>query len=82
MNHSALWQDLVVLVADKDMEFALRGLLSRQQALQIRRVKADIYVHTERDPGCYLRSHEFLISMAGKYDKAIVLFDHDGCGSH
>ncbi len=30
-------KDLVVLAADKDMEYALKGLLSRPQALGIRK---------------------------------------------
>ncbi len=74
-------QDLVVMVADKDMEFTMRGILSRQSALGIRPVTVDIFAHPEHDPGCYLRAHTFLGSMVKKYSKAIVLFDHDGCGA-
>ncbi|NLH73612.1 MAG: hypothetical protein GX456_11210 [Verrucomicrobia bacterium] len=74
-------KDLVVLVADKDMEYAVRGILTRRPALGIRPVTADIFTHSERDPGCYLRSHTFLRSMLSEYSKAIVLFDHDGCGA-
>ncbi len=81
MNNTSSQQDLVVVVADKDMESAIRGLLSRQPALRIRPVVVDIFAHPEHDPGCYLRSHNFLRSMARKYEKAIVLFDHDGCGA-
>ncbi|MGC8988830.1 MAG: methylation-associated defense system protein MAD4 [Verrucomicrobiia bacterium] len=74
-------KDLVVLVADKDMEHAIRGILKRPRALGIRPVTTDVFTHPERDPGCYLRSHTFLRSMFKKYSKAIVLFDHDGCGA-
>ena len=35
-------KDLVVLAADKDMEYALKGLLSRPQALGIRKIEVDI----------------------------------------
>ena len=81
MNNPLAQHDLVVVVADKDMEFAVRGILSRQQALNIRPVSTDIFTHPEHDPGCYLRSHTFVGSMVRKYSKAIVLFDRDGCGA-
>jgi hypothetical protein len=46
-------KDLVVLAADKNTEFTVRGLLdSRTAALGIRRVVFDVYPHPERDPGC------------------------------
>jgi hypothetical protein len=44
--------DLVLLVADKNIEHGLRGLLSRPQALGIRSVTSKTYVHPQRDPGC------------------------------
>ena len=34
-------KDLVILAADKDLEFALRGMLSRPEALGIRPVEAN-----------------------------------------
>lgn len=73
-------RDLVVLAADKNAEFALRGLLSRHQALGIRPVAMDIYVHPERDPGCLLKSDSFLASFLQSHGHAIVVFDHNGCG--
>jgi hypothetical protein len=81
MNNSLAQQDLVVLVADKDMEYTVRGILSRQKALRMRVVSAEVFSHPEHDPGCYLRSHTFLRSMVNKYARAIVLFDRDGCGA-
>ena len=45
-------KDLVVLVADKNMEFALRGLFSRTPSFGIHPVTADVFVHPEKDPGC------------------------------
>lgn len=45
-------QDLVPLVADKDMEYALRSMLERTQALQIRSIKAEFFVHPQHDPAC------------------------------
>jgi len=73
-------KDLVVLVADKNAEFALRGILARHPSLRIRALQFDVYVHPERDPGCRAKCHEFLQSFAGAYAHALVLFDREGCG--
>lgn len=73
-------KDLVLLVADKNMEGALKGLLSRPTALGIKSLSFDLYVHPERDPGCFLRSHEFLKHSVDRYSYAIVLFDREGSG--
>jgi hypothetical protein len=73
-------KDLILLVADKNMEASLRGLLSRSQSLKCRSVTFDLYVHPERDPGCLLRGHDFLRPFASRYERALVLLDHEGCG--
>lgn len=70
----------MLLVADKNMEFAVRGLLTRPAALGIRGPDVDTFIHHERDPGCLLRSHDFLRPFTRKYHHAIVVFDRDGCG--
>ena len=73
-------KDIVILVADKNMEFAVRGLLSRAVALGVRRPEFDVYVHPERDPGCLLRGHEFLRQFVNTYRHALLMFDREGCG--
>jgi hypothetical protein len=73
-------RDLVVLIADKNIEGALRGLLSRPQSLGLREISCDLYVHPERDPGCRLRGHHFLKSFAHRYAHALVIFDREGSG--
>jgi hypothetical protein len=74
-------KDLVVLAADKNIEFTVRGLLdSRTAALGIRRVVFDVYPHPERDPGCRLKAHEFLRVSLASHEHALVLFDRAGCG--
>jgi len=80
MINSQMKDDLVMLVADKNMEFAVKGLLSRPKSLNIREITCKIYVHPEKDPGCLLRGHEFLRSFTKKYWHAIVMFDRYGCG--
>jgi hypothetical protein len=73
-------KDLILLVADKNMEASLKGLLVRSQALGLRRMVFDLYVHPERDPGCLLRAHDFLLPFVTQYERALVVLDHAGCG--
>lgn len=73
--------DLAILVADKNMDYGLRGLLGRPRALGTRPIDAQIWVHPRRDPGCRLDAHHFLRSFAADYRHALVMFDRDGCGS-
>ena len=73
-------KDLIVLVADTNMEFTIRGILTRHQSLRIRNVEFEILTHPERDPGCYLRGHELLRLYVGKHYHALLLFDRVGCG--
>jgi hypothetical protein len=80
MSAEVVRKDLVLLVADKNMDASLRGLLSRFHALGHRRVIFDLYVHPDRDPGCLLRAHDFLRSFVSRYERALVLLDHAGCG--
>ncbi len=73
-------KDLIVLVADKNMEHTLRGLLQRPQALGIRAIDAEIFPHPRHDPGILNEAHDFLRPFASSHRHALVLFDHDGCG--
>ncbi len=73
-------KDLVILVADKNMEFAVRGILTRRDALAMRELSFDLYVHPERDPGCLKRGCDFLRPFVESHAHALILFDHAGCG--
>jgi hypothetical protein len=73
-------KDLVVLTADKDAEFAIRGVLSRPQALGIRRPSADFFRHPEKDPGILCRAHTFLQPFVADHAHALVVMDREGCG--
>ena len=73
-------KDLVVLAADKDLQFALEGLLTRPEALGIRPIEKDIFVEPEHDPGCALRGVEFLRPFASQYRHGLLIFDHEGSG--
>ena len=74
-------KDLVVLAADKDMEQMLRALLqARPQAMDMRPVEFDIFVHPGHDPACARRGVSFLSDFARQYDHGLLLFDHQGSG--
>ena len=72
--------DLVVLVSNKNMEATIGGLISRPQALGIRAIRAQVYVHPQRDPGCLNWGSDFLRPMIRQYIHALVMFDREGCG--
>ncbi len=80
MSPEVASQDLIVLVADKNMESAVQGILTRTASLQIRAVRAEILVHVERDPGCYQKGHVFLQPFSRQFDHAMILFDRVGSG--
>lgn len=73
-------RNLVVLVADSNAESTVCGLLLRPQALGIRPVRFDVYVHVARDPGCFKTGHDFLRPMTNRYTHGLVLFDRIGSG--
>jgi hypothetical protein len=72
--------DLIVLAADSNAQHGVRGLLRRHESLGIRPITYEVFVHAERDPGCLRRSHDFLRTQVSRFNHAIVLFDHEGCG--
>jgi hypothetical protein len=80
MANEAEPADLVVLVPDRNTEFAVRGLLARPKALGIRAIRSQIYSHLERDPGCLLRGPEFLAPLRDQYAHALILLDQEGSG--
>ena len=73
-------KDLVILVADRNMEFTVKGLLGRTQALGIREITYDLYQHPWHDAGCRSNSKEFLRPFVNRYNHALVLLDKEGCG--
>lgn len=73
-------KDLIILVADLDMEQTLQGLLTRPSSLGIRQISYDVLRHPQRDPGCCSDCHNVLRSQSNLYDYALVMFDHHGSG--
>jgi len=80
MTPSTPAKDLVVLTADKKVQFALLGLLSRFHSLAIRQPDADYYIHPGKDPGVLRNAHDFLRPFVHSHAHAVVLMDREGSG--
>ena len=73
--------DLVILVPDGDMEAAVRTLLQRPEALEIRPINIEIHRHVQRDPGCRMDGHNLLRLWLNQARYALILLDHEGSGA-
>jgi len=73
-------RDLVLLVPDKNIEATMNGVLGRPQAVPMRRITWNVFVHPEKDPGCLLRGSEFLRPLRRQFRYALVVFDRQGSG--
>ena len=73
-------RDLIVVVPDADMEFAVRAMLCRPEALRMRSITFDVRRHLQRDAGCRSDCHNYLRMWLREYRYAMVLFDHEGSG--
>lgn len=80
MMSGAAPRHLIVLAADKHIASVLETLLSRPSDLGIHAMSFDVRRHPESDPGCRTRSAEFLRPLINSYRRALVVFDHRGCG--
>lgn len=72
--------DLLCLVADKNMEAAIRELLSRPESLGIRAIECRLETHPRRDPGCFREGAEFLRGRHSEAERAMVVLDHAWAG--
>lgn len=70
-----------MLVADKNMQFALKGALDRPQSLGIRPVNFDFIVHPGRDGGVRSTGPAMLALERSRFTHAALLLDHEGSGS-
>lgn len=73
-------KDLLIVVADKSMEQAMKGLLGRPLALGIRQIEVEIFRYSEKDSGCFSRGVPFMSDYSDQYRYGLLLFDHKGCG--
>jgi len=72
---------MVALVPGENERQTVNGLLSsRSKSIGMREILYTVQVHQERDPGCRLKSPEFLRLYLDLADHALVMFDHEGSG--
>ena len=75
-------KDLVLLVADKDAHFALKGALERPTALGIRPITFEFRVHVGHDGGVRTTGPEVLAMEHRRFSHALLAMDFEGCGSN
>ena len=63
--------DLFCLVADRNMEAAISGLLERHPSLGIRQIRYRVATHPRQDPGCFHTGAEFLKTVRHNADHAL-----------
>jgi len=69
--------DLLLIVPDQDIEFAMRGIFSQPRGLNIRSVKYDIKRHPQRDHGCRFGAVEFARPFLNMYQYVLIIFDYE-----
>jgi len=73
--------DLVLLVADKNMQFTLQGALSRPQALGVRPHTYEFRSHPGRDGGVRSSGSKVLAGERNRFRHALMLLDFEGSGT-
>ena len=74
-------KDLVLLVADKNAQFALKGALQRPEALGIRRIEFEFRVHPGRDGGARKSGPEVLAMERWRFQNGLLVLDYEGSGT-
>ena len=78
-----IFTDLFVLVADSQIQRTVETLLTyRRAALNIREISYEVQRHPRQDPGCRAQSVALVETTRSSHDKAIVVFDFEGCGEN
>lgn len=67
-------KDLVILVPDKNIEFALRGALGRPEALAIRPISHEFRTHMGRDGGARTTGVDVLALEHPRFTHAFLAF--------
>jgi hypothetical protein len=74
-------KDLVLLVADKNIHFALKGALGRPEALEIRPIEIEFRVHPGRDGGTRRSGPEVLALERSRFKHGLLVLDFEGSGT-
>lgn len=80
MSPDDMLGDLVVLVADRNMQATVEGILRQPRKLGICDIRFDVRRHPGTDAGCRDAGAAYLAAFVGQYQHAILMFDHEGCG--
>ena len=81
MIQEAAKKDLLLLVPDKNTQFALRGALPRSQSLGIRPITFDFLVHSGRDGGVRATGAALGALKRNQFRHLLMIFDHEGSGA-
>lgn len=73
-------KDLLLYVADADAQAFMNSLLNKPLALGIRQISFKIERHPQRDSGMVQSGSELTRMKKGKYQKALLTWDHHGSG--
>ena len=74
-------KDLVLLVADKNAEYALKGAFEQTARLGIHPITFEIRVHPGRDGGVRKTGSEVLARERRRFSHALLVMDFEGCGA-
>lgn len=81
MGAADMRHDLVIVVADKNMEATCQGLLSNPVRLAIRPVQTKrIYTHSGHDSGLARDARAFATQFLRQYKHALIMLDYHGSG--
>ena len=82
MMPTAASEPLLVVVADRQMQAAIKTLLQeRQPDLGVELSAFDVRRHPNSDPGCRVAIVEQVRQAPRGFARLLVVFDYDGCGS-
>lgn len=71
----------MLLVADKNTHFALKGALARPAAIGIRPIEFEFRVHPGRDGGTRKTGPELLAVERRRFQHGLLVLDYEGSGS-
>jgi hypothetical protein len=74
-------KDLLLLVPDKNTQFALKGALVRHEALGIHPIEFDFLVHSGRDGGVRSNGATLAALKRNQFKHLLMIFDHEGSGA-
>jgi hypothetical protein len=74
-------KDLLLLVPDKNTQFALKGALVRHEALGIHPIEFDFLVHSGRDGGVRSNGATLASLKRNQFKHLLMIFDHEGSGA-